>query len=410
MRVPIKRRKIKSQSKIGIFIVLLILVLAHKFFYMWLQDDYMIGSIKFSDISVLLSIAYTLIILVKYGIPTLCRWRYWIYAYFILVPVSAITAWFFYDQSIIRGIFAQRCQMAYLFLFLGVERLLEIKKIHKDDLIYYIYIMCWLELLLCTIQYILYSLNGTFFMRVGTNLRYESVRLYFDPGMLLIVAFHSLESFIKGKSKVKNLIFLFWTLMFLMVITKMRMMTGAFLVCMVVGLLISHGKAIKKIFYMLLGGIAGFAVLSKTALFQDLMNTVMDLSSDANYGVRIAGRSVFISELLKSPITGRGYPSISSRKAYAALKGYLFVDNGIWGLIYSYGIIGLFWWIGMWGYLTKKAWAIRKHTFFYFLYFLYYTIGIMTDFAWFWTATFSFSIVSAMLFEEIRELGEIKTE
>ena len=370
----------------------------------------MIGSIKFSDISVLLSIAYTGIILLKYGAPRMCRWKYWIYAYFGLAVVSAITAWYIYDQNLLRGLFVQRCQIAYLFLFLGVERLFEVKKIHKDDLFHYIYVMSWIELFLCTVQYIMFATSGTLFMRVGTNIRYESVRLYFDPGLLLIVAFHSFECFLKGKNRVRNAVFLFWIVMFLMVITKMRMMTAAFLVCLVVGLLIWHGTAIKKILFALLGGTAGLAVLSTTAMFQDLMQTVMNLSLDANYGVRISGRSVFINELMKSPITGRGYPSISSTKAYEALKGYLFVDNGIWGLIYSYGIVGLLWWVGMWGSLMRKAWSIRKSTMFYFIYFLYYIIGIMTDFAWFWSATFSFSIVVAMLFEETRQLSRAEKE
>ena len=368
----------------------------------------MIGRFKYSDISVVLSVMYTSIILLRYGEPKGCRWKYWIYAYLGLSIVSAITAWFFYNQSLLRGIFVQRCQLSYLFLFLGVERLFELKKIQKDDIIHYTYLLCWIELLLCTIQYLMYSSGGTLFMRVGNNLRYESVRLYFDPGLILMVAFHAYESALKGKNRIRNVIFVIWTMIFLVIITKMRMMTAAFLVSLAIGLLIWKGTALKKILYISLGGGVGLFALSKIALFQDLLQTVSNLEGDANYGVRLAGRSVFINELMKSPITGRGYPSVSSESATGILKGYLFVDNGIWGLIYSYGILGLVWWIGMWCSVLKRSWSIRKYHMFYFLYFLYYTVGLMTDFAWFWTATSSFVVVVAMLFEEIREKDKME--
>jgi len=407
MKLVIKRQRFESRRKSYLFSLMIILMLSHKFFYMWLQDDYMMGSLKYSDISVILSVLFTGLVLLQYGWPRENRIKWFVYAYAALTVISALTAYMIYDQSIIRGIFAQRCQLSYLILFLGVERLFEKHVISKNDVVRIIYLMCWIELFLCTIQYVYYLISGNLFLTVGAGSRYESARLYFDPGILLLVVFKSFSDLLSTKRKrIRNFVFIVWTAMFLMVITQMRAMTLAFLVALVVGLVIWKSEWLKKILVAIIAIFVGTKILSRYAIIQDLIKVLTDLNSDANYNVRNLGRAEFISEFAKSPITGRGYPSISSSAAYNTLQGYLFVDNGIFGLIYSYGILGLIWWVALWVTVMLKAWRVRKRQMAYFLYFVYYLVGLVTDFAWFWTATCSFSILVAMLLEEERELKD----
>ena len=406
IRIPIYRYK--SENK-GIFWTLMvILVFSHKCFYLWLQDTYMISSIKYSDIGIVWSILFTGIIILQSGLPREHKITKYVYFYMCMVLISAITGSIIHDQSLFRGIFAQRMQIGYFFLMLGVVRLFELKKISRKDIEHVVEALGWFELILCTVQYIVYEFTGQMFLVVGQGIRYEGNRFYFEPIVLLMSLFHVYNKFLSEKKhRVRNLVFLVWAGIWFIVITKMRAMTLAYLLTLVVGFLIWKGTPRKKLLFAILGVVVVGILMSQSTIVQDVVNAVFNLGEDANYGVRISGRSQMLSEFAKTPITGRGYPSVSSESAQNALRGYLFVDNGVWGIVYSYGIIGILWVVFLWIELCMKAWRLRKKQMAYFLYFCYYTIGFMTDFSWFWIACCPFSIMVAMMMDEETEAVEV---
>ena len=119
--------------------------------------------------------------------------------------------------------------------------------------------------------------------------------------------------------------------------------------------------------------------------------------------VRNTAREHYFSELGKTAITiitGRGYPSVSNYGAFSAAGFYnymYFTDNGIFGFLYCYGLLGLVWYMFFWIKMIRDSWQIRRYTSVYFAYLLYYVVGFINDFSWFWSANFIFIVMICFL-------------
>ncbi|MHB8131572.1 MAG: O-antigen ligase family protein [Mobilitalea sp.] len=411
----IRIAKLQSKRKNYLILIIIILIFSKNSFYLWLQDDYLIGSFfKYSDIGVYLSILFTLWIMFRFGFPYKNSLNRYIVFFAIMVLISALTAWFVFDQNLLRGILAQRVQLSYLILFLAVERLLELKKIEKTDIIRLVYMLAVFELSICTIQYFYYIISGKMFLVVSTGIRYGDIRFYFEPALLLIVTFRSFFNVLSNKkNRIINIIFVVWVCFFIMYITKMRAMSLLLIACFVIGLLIWNKKLVKKILICTLLFIFGLFLLGKIEILQDIFNTITGQEIIENtLDIRDNARGYYIKQVMKTPVTGRGYPSISSTAAFQAsgfLQNYKFVDNGIFGFVYSYGLVGFIWYIGFWITLFKLAWKIRKKDSSYFIYMVYYLLGIITDFAWFWHGCCSFVLLISMLQYDYKELKKDKS-
>lgn len=414
MNAKIKKPRLYSNKKEYLFIIIFILIFSKNSFYLWLQDDYMIGTFfKYSDIGVCLSLIFTVWIIVKYGLPKKNLINRYIYIFVIMVLVSAVTALGIFNQSFYRGILVQRVQLAYLVLFLPVKRLLDLQRIDKRDVIRLVYILATYELTICTIQYFYYIMSGNMFLVVNAGLRYGEIRFYFEPALLLMVVFRSFFSVLNNRrNRIFNIVFVVWVCFFIMYITKMRAMTLLLIASLALCLLIWNKQIFKKVFICMLILFIAISVMGKSKIIQDTLNTLTGKEIiDNTLDIRKNAREYYINQVKETPITGRGYPSISSATAYQAAGtqyNYKFVDNGIFGFIYSYGLVGIIWYSFFWVMLLRISWKIRKQNSSYFVYIIYYTIGFITDFAWFWSGCCSFTLMISMLVDDYQNQRLIK--
>ena len=116
---------------------------------------------------------------------------------------------------------------------------------------------------------------------------------------------------------------------------------------------------------------------------------------------------------MKHPILGGGYPSNFYQPArYAAGIDQLIYlyDNGIFGFMYIYGIIGLIWLVSLWAKILKDGSYIQKQysEMLFLLYPFFFIITCMNELHWYWEyGMVVFSLYLCAMEAKISEGGKL---
>lgn len=387
------------QKEIGIskhicyyMVMFLVLVLEHNCFYL-LPNDLAIFGLGISDLCVLFEIALFLFVL------SICKWRIpktnynrLIIIALIIVITSSIAGYFTYGQSIFAGINVQRNRIASLLYFFVILIWYKRKKITSKGILKTLGIFLFIYLSICISQYFLSS--KIIFVHTGAegSLRYGTTRFWFSGIFLVLFSAFCVDNLFEKKSKkVKSTFVIIIALMFFFIITKTRMSAIAFCGALTITL-IFHKGSIKTKTIGVIAVIAGFMILSSTSMGNDIMNIVMgkESSQGDTLTVREIGQEYYIKQTLNSPrsfLFGCGYASANNSLAksmtypsmYSSAYGYIIdlypQDNGVIGMFYYYGFLGISWWIIAMIYSFKKAKRIYKNTGnFAFIFFLIFDV------------------------------------
>ena len=224
---------------------------------------------------------------------------------------------------------------------------------------------------------------------------------------MVLAALIALEKALKKEKLLYNTLLTIAVIAYFLIIHKGR---GAFIGLMIalsIVILLSHVKLRIKILFIAIAIGVGVFVLLPSDVAQDLVNVLFNGERDGTYEVRLNSQSFYISTWLKNPVSfivGYGYGNstqLNSLAATGALSGYLYADNGIYGFISCYGLIGLLWYIA---FLIKRfiIWWQNKKLFSVAVISLLvmHLVQYATNIYYFYT-NFSFELVIVMIFIEL---------
>ena len=132
-------------------------------------------------------------------------------------------------------------------------------------------------------------------------------------------------------------------------------------------------------------------LLTKTELFSFLIQGLnnVDLSSQT----RALGREFYIKRISEHPLFGCGYINMNNLNAmaYAGVNSIstgiiAWVDLGIYGLAFFFGLIGIVWFVALFYKLLVKSYKIARKgdlTFFMFILFILVISPNSTGFLWY---------------------------
>lgn len=322
--------------------------------------------IKFQDIAIFLEVVFFLTVYLKvdtkvdYTYKNLGKWLF-------IVPIvlgctSSMMGYIRYNQPFFMGVRAQRAWIAAMLMYYplstairtgrySIEKLLNL--IDKINIVYFLLIFA---------QYIVG--NRYLFLHITTNQRYGTIRLYVSISFLLIsYALHLWKALSNKHIRVGDCFFIVSTLFTYLFIVKSRMGMIALMGATIIVLL--KQKFTKKNFVIILLACVALFVFFNSEAGSEIVKLAFEseITSTENDTalIRDVGRTFYISEVkssLKTFIFGCGYINTDWKQTVRATRtdeNIFAVDNGLYGLVFMYGMIFLCWVVVLYFRYIKNA-------------------------------------------------------
>ena len=255
-------------------------------------------------------------------------------------------------------------------------------------------------IVLVSVQYILGSRFQ--FMTVMTTERYGTARLFISLSYVLVSYYIHLLRLIETKNKHGiDIFFVAGTLFLNMAVTKSRMAIVALMIASALAVL-SIRFTIKKLLLILLF----FAVLIAfftSSIGQDTLSIVFDtgeiVGGDTSE-IRELGRAFYLDAVSKSWKTilfGCGFVNTDWPQSVVGsgiTLQYNYNDNGMFGLLFYYGITFVVWVFAFYFRLLKDSWKNARMIFFLLLADL---LGCVSLFPSMYSTTLYFPLICAIL-------------
>lgn len=366
-----------------------------------------VGVISYADIWLVLYVLYMFYIAFKYrnirvGIP---YFALEIIAVIVICILSAFQAHRLFGQSIVLGIRPQRFFIVIMLSYFPMRKLLVAEKMDLEKLKKAIISFALIEAVLSIIQQFVY--NYFVFMYCLTNVRYGSVRLYLSSSVITLAMFFAMEGIINKKNFNKNVIMLIIGIIYMLTVIKGRLTTISTISALLGGFILMKGISVRKIFYaaVVIVLILGF---SRTQMFRDLTDTIEiengEIGGDT-LDIRNEGRKHYFDRLDKNPYLGGGYPNELYAPAANAAGYYdeiMLNDNGIFGLMYVYGYVGIAIFAILFLRLLYLVWRIYKDNSVYsmIMYIIMVSVQAVNIAAWYWQNDGIFVLLLVMCMSE----------
>ena len=289
-----------------------------------------------------------------------------------LIPVllaftSAIMSYIRYQQPFLMGIRAQRAWIVSMLMYYPISMVIRQGRFSIHKLLNLVDGINFIYFVLLLAQFIL----GDRFMllEISTNQRYGTIRLYAVTSFMLIsYALHLWKLLTINHIKVVDCFFVFSTIFTYFFITKSRMAMVALMGATVI-VVLKQRLSVRKLlifslaifaFCIFLGTDAGTEIL-QLAFGGENVVTENDTSV-----IRNIGRDFYISEVtssLKTLIFGCGFINIEwepTLKAVRYNENIFTVDNGIFGIVFMYGLLFLIWMVIMYCKYIKEAFIYKN--------------------------------------------------
>ena len=389
---------------------LILLLIVNSIMIYFFDNNYdFFGIFDYEDFVAIFDILIAIILILatkNYKLPK-NSFKGWIIFFMILCFLSSLQSHLLFEQSILDGIIVQKELISICILYFPLSKIIHNNLYEKEKLLKLLDTFAIIQLTLFITQYLLSS--SVSFLTVHTAKRYGDIRYYFNPILLDFFLIRNLDNFLNKKgSKSKAIIFMALVLFEVMVVQKYRLTSIALIIVVVFGLIISKTNTIKKFGYLVTGTIFTTFMLN-TRIVQDLISEVTIKNKTFTYSIRSVGRRLYLNMVKKHPLLGGGYPKTETALNAAGLNNnIIFSDNGIFGFMYIYGLVGIIWFITLWFKLLKNGYAILKknNSVLYLLFPLFFVMTSINELHWYWQHGFIIFILFLVLFE--KEMNQVK--
>ena len=381
----------------------LILLLPEQFIHLVNHDHfYIMTHINYSDFVILIYFCLFMYMLYHYKINDL-RQYYYANNMLMIVPltiIAAVVPHFLFGQSIISAFLVQR---RFIMLICGyyLARTAIINNIiSKDYLWKCIYGLSFVITGFFIIQHAIS--NYVRILDVFYTERF-GVRITENNTYSFVLLIGSLILYCKTTDKKERILACLGLIMayyHCVFVDQTRIVMAAYGIVTVLLIVLIDKKMSKKAIYLFL--VFGIVLwMLESDLGQYFISAIMDTSSDPSARIRAIGKELYISELIKSPLVGRGYPYNDEAYKAAGIYDLIYLnDNGIYGFTYIYGLFGLAWYI----WLSIKMFicsikALKECDYKYVLYTVYLQVICANIIWWYWYFSFGliFTIMLAMM-------------
>jgi hypothetical protein len=287
----------------------------------------------------------------------------------------------------ILGIAPQRWVLIWAFLYFPIEKAIYYDKLKFQDIIHVITFIGVLQLVLFIKQYLNPDVE---LLQVGTGVRNASIRYYFSPVLLDLMFMICLDNCVRknGLQRLFYIIYASCIFFEVIVVQQFRLTSCGLIICLGLFVVFVRGKREYKFLYFILGAVA-LGILFNTSLVQDVLDRVLNNSYDNGTKIRGVGRLLYLETWLKHPVLAGGYPSTFYQPARlaAGMNQYIYLyDNGIFGFIYMYGMVGVIWIVTLWKILLSNGIKIQKRfsELSYLLVPVFFMVTCINEIHWYW--------------------------
>ena len=323
-----------------------------------------------SDVTFILEILFTVYVFSTCREKQYFRYKWLIIFVAVLVLTSSVAAYKSYSQPIWSGILPQRNWVGHMLMYFPLSKLLKSKKIDVKELYISVEKIIAIYLLIILLQFALG--DRLIFMNVGYSFRYGSLRLLISCPIILFVFFNKLQKKFDGK----KLTFFDWYLLLgslfvSLFVVKTRMIFIAVILSLILFFLFNKLNGLKMVISIIF--VLFLIIFVNSSYGESIINTVWLQNQDAGIEIRNIGREFYLQRTassLFSFVFGCGYvntnwnPSVVGSR-YSELIYY--VDHGIIGLFFYYGIIFVLWAAFIHIKIIKDAVKTRKYGIVFFL-------------------------------------------
>lgn len=149
----------------------------------------------------------------------------------------------------------------------------------------------------------------------------------------------------QSKVRKRNIFEVVVALLYIVFIRKGRMISLCYITVFMLALLVWKGAAYKKVIVFI-----GICIITGMLLSDEMIEYFLQAlngsQGDVNVVIRDSATSFYLNMVEKHPVLGGGYVNTTYEPA-AHMAGiqyeYFFVDNGLVGYLYQYGLLGGIW-------------------------------------------------------------------
>lgn len=322
--------------------------------------------VQFQDMAIILEILFWIVIYTKKddrNEAAYSKSTKWLFIMPVLLGcTSALMGHIRYLQPFFMGLRAQRAWISAMLMYFPVSRAIRTGRYSIEKLLGLIDKINVIYFLLILAQYIIG--NQYIFLHAGVDQRYGSIRLYVSTSFMLISCGLHLWKLLKSERlKFVDVFFVVATLFTYFFVTKSRM--GMVALIGAVTIVILRQKFTEKKLIILSIMVIAACVFLSTDAGSEILNLAFGAEITANANdtslIREIGRTFYISEVmssLKTFVFGCGYinsdwaPTV---RATRMSENIFVVDNGIFGIVFMYGMLFLCWAITLYYRYIKKA-------------------------------------------------------
>lgn len=322
---------------------------------------------------------------------------------------STLQSYYLHGQSLIQGILPQRFMIGGFFLYFILMKYINEKKYGMKNIEKIFLTIGYCELILYISQYFL--INKIQFLQINYTMRLGEIRMNLGAIGVPYVIFYSLNQLFGEKKSWKSIVSIAMGLFYVVVIAKTRIALLAYLISIIGGFMMwkKGGKKKIVIFFLLLTLIV---VLTQTELFSYLTDGLKGI--DLSTQTRQLGRAYYLKKILSHPILGCGYINTNNVAAsryagiYSISTGIIaWVDLGVYGLTFFFGIVGLVWFLVLYGKLAMRSYKIGctgKQTYWMYMLYIIVVSPNSTGFLWYISSTIAFVIWMCLIEKEYRDI------
>lgn len=335
----------------------------------------------------------------------------------VMALYSALQSMIIHGQSFAQGIFPQRFVVFTFLFYFVITNYLNKKRGALESLRKMFLLVGYLELFFYLAQYFLFGIVQ--FLQLKATIRMGELRLNFAAVAIHFVVFDSINNMFQKKKIVpKDIILVVLGLFYFFQVAKIRLYVIAYIIA-IIGAFILWKKAGKKKIVGFFVIVLVIAIITQTKFFSFVLEGLNN--EDVSSKTRSYGREYYVSKIIEHPILGCGYINTDNKKAieYSGLYRLYkssdrdvinstigWVDLGVFGLTFFFGLVGLIWFIVLYFRMTYKAYQISKSGNMLYIMYMIFSIIIspnMTSFLWYIGNAFAFIVWLCLLEKEYKD-------
>lgn len=317
---------------------------------------------------------------------------------FVIAFFSILQAIRLHGQTFLQGLLPQRFVLGGFLFYFILMHLIDSRKSFLTTLEKTFCFLGYSELFLYILQYVL--INKIVFLNTVISTRFGEFRLNLGAIAIPYIIFKSVNNiYVNKKIQLNDLILLILGMYYTIVVSKTRIALVAYIIAFILGFLLMRFNLKKIVVSMIL--VFSLIGITQTNLYSYVIDGLAgkDLSSQT----RELGRAYYTNKFLEHPILGVGYINTNNQKSvqYAGINSIetgiiAWVDLGVYGIAFFFGIVGIIWFLLLYGKMAVQSYQIGKAgNLIYWMYMIYLIVLSPngTSFMWYISNTIAFVVM-----------------